>query len=198
MDFLILAVGLSIFIAGVYYSRKMAESRGKSPLGWGIFAALFSPLLAIPILFFIPKEAGVVSASDGSVSASRGMKEGQDEFMDVSKNSNGFRAKPFVIAAAVALGVAYLLVLGGEANLKDEFQTLLKNNNINNVKVDQVETSMTALFGGRNDVDLILTNTSGEVLRVEALVVGSPLGYSYIEIPAVEMIKLGPLGGFSY
>ena len=95
----------------------------------------------------------------------------------------------FVWAALVAFAVFSVFWLSKTA-MRDEFQNLLNNNDLGHVSVTSVRMSPLALFGGRNEVDVFVEEKSGDLVRLNSIVVGSPLGEYYIEIPAIELLKI--------
>ena len=92
-----------------------------------------------------------------------------------------------VIVAGVA-GV-FWAHSGVEDNIEKEFVLLLADHE--NYQVTNVNTPLAIFLGGRRDIDVFVESKDGKVTRLGALIIGSPVfGEYYLEIPAIEMLKI--------
>ena len=172
IEFLLLVV---VFVGGILLSRWMAIQRGKSPITWGVCSALFSPFITVPVLFFFPLTEEAKSRRSPKV--------------EEKESSSSSYKKPLLSVIGV-LALAYFIVLAIEAGLSAEFEALLSRNDMGEFKVVETRMSPLVLFGGRNDVDVFVQGANGKTVRLAAIVSGSPIFGPYIEIPALELLKI--------
>ncbi|MEW2914211.1 hypothetical protein [Leisingera sp. JC11] len=172
-------VFLVVYIGGVVLARSMALKRGQNPLLWGACTVLFSPLLSLPVLFFFPRADPALAGTPLSQASLGG-----------DTSSSDGKQKKLMVGAICLLLVGYSVFATSESAITSEFEKLLADNDLGQFKVVDTRISPVVIFGGRNDVDIFVEGAGGEVTRLGAIVIGSPIFEYYLEIPGAELLKI--------